>query len=144
MIDDVTVSSWLVPLAGESTAAVGGGPVRTAVTAGLVLVGVFFLSVGVVGLVRLPDVYNRMHATSKASTLGAASIFLAGGVHFNFEGAGLVSLVGILFLFLTAPTGAHMISRAAHRLGVQFYGDVSWPGDEPARGEPEVVADSED
>jgi multicomponent Na+:H+ antiporter subunit G len=122
----------LVPLVAEGGPTPGGGPVRTAVTALLVVVGLFFLGVGAVGLLRLPDVYNRMHATSKATTLGAASVFLAGFVHFGPQGAGLVSLVGILFLFLTAPTGSHMISRAAQRMGVDFYGDVSWPGGERA------------
>jgi multicomponent Na+:H+ antiporter subunit G len=130
--------SLLLPLVAEGGGSTpGGGPIRTAVTVVLVFVGLFFLGVGAVGLLRLPDVYNRMHATSKATTLGAASVFLAGFVHFGPQGAGLVSLVGILFLFLTAPTGAHMISRAAQRMGVDFWGDVRWPGgegvDDPTR-----------
>jgi multicomponent Na+:H+ antiporter subunit G len=104
------------------------GTLQAAVVTVLVAIGLFFLVVGTVGLVRLPDVYNRMHATSKATTLGAASIFLGGFAHFGPQGAGLVSLVGIVFLFLTAPTGAHMISRAAQRMGVDFDGDVTWPG----------------
>jgi multicomponent Na+:H+ antiporter subunit G len=101
--------------------------VQAAVVTALVVVGSFFLAVGTIGLLRLPNVYNRLHATSKAATLGAASIFLAGFVHFGGEGAGLVSIVGIVFLFLTAPTGAHMISRAARRMGVDFLPDVYWP-----------------
>jgi multicomponent Na+:H+ antiporter subunit G len=104
------------------------GTLQAAVVVAFIAVGLFFLTVGTVGLVRLPDVYNRMHATSKATTLGAASIFLGGFVYFGPQGAGLVSLVGILFLFLTAPTGAHMISRAAQRMGVDFVGSVTWPG----------------
>ncbi|MFB6074304.1 MAG: monovalent cation/H(+) antiporter subunit G [Haloarculaceae archaeon] len=101
---------------------------RAVVVTALVAVGSFFLVVGTLGLLRLPDVYNRMHATSKATTLGAASMFLAGTVYFGPEGAGLTSLVGILFLFATAPTGAHMISRAAQKMGVAFWGTVRWPG----------------
>ena len=104
------------------------GTLGAVVVSALVAVGLFFLVIGTVGLVRLPDVYNRMHATSKATTLGAASIFLAGVAYFGLQGAGLVSLVGILFLFLTAPTGAHVISQAAQRMGVDFAGDVTWPG----------------
>lgn len=91
---------------------------------GLVAIGTFFLLVGTVGLLRLPDVYNRMHATSKATTLGAASVFLAGAIRFGPGGVGLTSLVGIVFLFATAPTGAHVISQAARRMGVPFVGDV--------------------
>lgn len=101
--------------------------IQAAVVALFVVVGTFFLVVGTIGLVRLPDVYNRLHATSKATTLGAASIFLGGFVYYGPQGAGLVSLVGIVFLFLTAPTGAHMISRAAQKMGVQFAGGATWP-----------------
>ncbi|MEF8812593.1 MAG: monovalent cation/H(+) antiporter subunit G [Halovenus sp.] len=93
----------------------------------LVVVGCFFLAVGTLGLLRLPNVYNRMHATSKPTTLGTATIFLAGFVQFGPGGAGLTSLVGVLFLFLTVPTGAHMIARAAQKTGVQFLGSVTWP-----------------
>jgi multicomponent Na+:H+ antiporter subunit G len=93
----------------------------------LVVIGCFFLAVGTIGLLRLPNVYNRMHATSKPTTLGTAAIFFAGFVRFGPGGAGLTSLVGILFLFLTVPTGAHMISRAAQKTGVPFLGGVTWP-----------------
>ena len=82
---------------------------------------------GTLGLLRLPNVYNRMHATSKPTTLGTAAIFLAGFVQFGPGGAGLTSLVGIVFLFLTVPTGAHMIARAAQEIGVPFLGSVTWP-----------------
>lgn len=110
---------------------------QAVVVTALIVVGSFFLAIGTLGLVRLPDVYNRMHATSKATTLGAASLFLAGTVYYGPRGAGLTSLVGIVFLFATAPTGAHMISRAAQKMGIPFYGHAAWPeqvesGDEEA------------
>ena len=103
------------------------GLLRAVVVTALIAVGSFFLFVGTVGLLRLPDVYNRLHATSKATTLGAASMFLAGFVYYGPGGTGLTSLVGIVFLFLTAPTGGHVIARAAHRMGVDFFGDAAWP-----------------
>ncbi|MFB6168982.1 MAG: monovalent cation/H(+) antiporter subunit G [Haloferacaceae archaeon] len=118
--------SALVPLAAESTAP-AMGPVRTALVVLFSAVGAAFLTVGTVGLLRLPTVYNRMHATSKATTLGAASIALAGAVRFGPGGEGLTALVTVFFLFLTAPTGAHMISRAAQRMGVPFVEGVVWP-----------------
>jgi multicomponent Na+:H+ antiporter subunit G len=108
----------------------------------LVTVGSFFLLIGTIGLLRLPTVYNRMHATSKATTLGAASLFLAGAVYFDPvtvavpavgvvpvlpQGKGLISLIGILFLFATTPTGAHVISRSAQAMGVPFLDGVRWP-----------------
>jgi multicomponent Na+:H+ antiporter subunit G len=103
---------------------------ESVVVVALVAVGCFFLTVGTIGLLRLPNVYNRMHATSKPTTLGTAAVFLAGFVHFGPGAGGLSSLVGILFLFLTVPTGAHMISRAAQRIGVPFLGSVVWPTEE--------------
>jgi len=93
----------------------------------LVVVGTFFLAVGTIGLLRLPNVYNRLHATSKAATLGSSSILLGGGIYFGPAAEGLTSLVGIVFLFLTAPTGGHMISRSARRMGVPFLEGVGWP-----------------
>ncbi|WP_411968266.1 monovalent cation/H(+) antiporter subunit G [Haloferax sp. YSSS75] len=122
----------------ESAAAVTVGPVRAALVILLTLLGSFFLIVGTIGLLRFPNVYNRMHATSKATTLGAASIALAGTVYFLPNGDGLMSLVTVVFLFLTAPTGAHMISQAAQRMGVPFLDGVQWPGKNP-----DVVPDSD-
>ena len=115
--------------------------IQIAVVVLLVVVGSFFLSVGTLGLLRLPDVYNRMHATSKATTLGAASIFLAGTIYFGPTGRGLTSLVGILFLFLTAPTGAHMISRSAQKMGVEFWGRAHWLQQEQESVRAEQVGD---
>jgi len=94
----------------------------------LIVVGSFFLLVGTIGLLRLPNVYNRLHATSKATTLGASGIALAAWAYFGPGGAGLKALVTVVFLFLTAPTGGHMISRAAQNMGVEFEAGVTWPG----------------
>lgn len=102
--------------------------IQTGIVIALIVVGCVFLSIGTIGLLRFPNVYNRMHATSKPTTLGTAAVFLAGFAHFGPFGAGLPSLIGIVFLFLTVPTGAHMISRSAERIGVPFLGSVTWPG----------------
>ncbi|NKE34758.1 monovalent cation/H(+) antiporter subunit G [Natronococcus sp. JC468] len=101
--------------------------IRAIAVVALVVVGVFFLTVGTIGLLRFPNVYNRMHATSKPTTLGTAAIFLAGFVQFGPGAEGLTALIGIAFLLLTVPTGAHMIARAAQRSGVPFTGSVVWP-----------------
>ncbi|WP_265108173.1 monovalent cation/H(+) antiporter subunit G [Halosolutus halophilus] len=101
--------------------------IRTGVVIVLIAVGAFFLTVGTIGLLRLPNVYNRMHATSKPTTLGTAAIFMAGFVHFGPGEEGLTAIIGIAFLFLTVPTGAHMIARAAERIGIPFLGSVTWP-----------------
>lgn len=118
------------------------GTLQSVLVVAFVAVGGFFLTVGTVGLVRLPDVYNRMHATSKATTLGASSVLLAVTAYYGPEGAGLVALVAVVFLFVTAPTGAHMISRAAQRMGVEFAAGARWPGHRDE--EPEEPADGDD
>ncbi|ESP89414.1 monovalent cation/H(+) antiporter subunit G [Candidatus Halobonum tyrrellensis] len=127
-------------------AAAGGGagpvgPVRAALVIALTVVGLFFLTIGTVGLLRLPNVYNRLHATSKATTLGASGNALAAWVYFGPGGNGLKALVTIAFLFLTAPTGGHMISRAAQRMGVEFEAGVTWPGTTGSR--PDDPADDD-
>ena len=137
----MTGLSTLVPLAAE-TSAPTMGPVRTTLVVIFTLVGAVFLTVGTVGLLRLPAVYNRLHATTKATTLGAASVALAGVARFGPGGEGLTAFVTVVFLFLTAPTGAHMISRAAQRMGVPFREGVEWPV--PSEGDRESDADSDD
>ncbi|WP_404453116.1 monovalent cation/H(+) antiporter subunit G [Virgibacillus necropolis] len=83
----------------------------------LVLSGTFFLLSGAIGVVRFPDIYTRLHAATKASTIGIAGI-LIGAFIFLYVDHAIVSgklLLAIIFTFLTAPVSAHMISRAAHR-----------------------------
>jgi len=84
----------------------------------LVAAGTFFGFVAVVGIVRLPDLYTRAHATSKSDTLGI--ILTLSGVALVF-GADLAvaktALLG-LFLFVTNPTAAHAITRAAYDQGI--------------------------
>ncbi len=90
-------------------------------------IGLFFQTMGAMALYRFPDVYTRMHGTTKCTTLG--SIFMCLGV--IVYGAALAfpgeaqyailsvhSLIAVLFLLLTNPAGAHAIARAAHRSGV--------------------------
>ncbi|MFO8051719.1 MAG: monovalent cation/H(+) antiporter subunit G [Thermoplasmatota archaeon] len=95
-----------------------------------VISGIFML-LGVIGLHRFPDVFTRLHAATKATTFG--SIFLALGVVvyavFRITEVGKTddpafitlivhSIIALLFLVLTNPTGAHAIARAARRAGV--------------------------
>lgn len=74
------------------------------------------------GIIRLPDVYTRAHAATKSATLGILCILLGAFIHFVFT-HGVVSirlLLGIVFVFLTAPVAGHLVIRAAHRSGVQL------------------------
>jgi len=80
----------------------------------LVILGLFFLSVGTLGLLSLSTTLERMHATSEATTLGVGFTVLAGAIEFYPDGIYLSALLALFFLFLTAPTGAHMIARATY------------------------------
>ncbi|MBP1947615.1 monovalent cation/H(+) antiporter subunit G [Virgibacillus litoralis] len=91
------------------------------VIAFFLLSGTFFILSSSIGIVRFPDVYTRLHAATKASTLGIAGI-LIGAFLFLYVSDGIVSgklLLAIVFTLLTAPVSGHMISRAAHRNGVK-------------------------
>lgn len=81
----------------------------------LIISGLFTLSVGTLGLIRLEGTLNRMHATSKASTLGVGFIVVATAISFYPEDVYLTALMVLMFLFMTAPTGAHMIARSDYR-----------------------------
>lgn len=87
----------------------------TAIIILFLVAGVFFFLVGVVGLLRLPDVYTRMHATTKCDTLGAGLILFALALYSGFSATSMKLLLMILFLWLTNPTAAHVIARAAYR-----------------------------
>jgi multicomponent Na+:H+ antiporter subunit G len=80
----------------------------------LILLGLFFLSIGTLGLLKLSNTLERMHATSEATTLGVGFMVLAGAVEFYPDGIYLSAILALFFLFLTAPTGAHMIARATY------------------------------
>jgi len=82
---------------------------------GLIYIGVAFDFLGVLGLVRLPDVYNRLQAATKCVTFGSVGILLGIFLMQGFSSFGVKALIGIVFIFLASPTAAHVISRAAHR-----------------------------
>ena len=85
------------------------------VTALLVLVGAGFTLTGSIGLARLPEIFMRLHAPTKATTLGVGSIVAASMLHFGalHDVPSLRELAIPLFLFITAPISAHLIARAA-------------------------------
>jgi len=76
--------------------------------------GVFFFFVGVVGLVRMPDVFTRMHATTKCDTMGAGLVFLGLILWQGFSFISLNILLILIFVWLTNPTAAHAIAKSAY------------------------------
>ena len=85
----------------------------------LISIGTFFLLVGAVGLVRLPDMFTRMHAATKCTTMGAMCTLL--GVALIMQGSVAVkAVIMIVFILFGNPTSAHAIARAAYRSGTRM------------------------
>lgn len=84
----------------------------------LILVGASFTLVGSLGLVRLNDFYSRLHAPTKATTLGVGSLLVASALFFSYQDEGLSvhEILVTVFLFITAPVSAHLMAKAALHL----------------------------
>lgn len=78
-----------------------------------VFAGVFFFAVGTIGLLRMPDIYSRMHASTKADTLGISLVILGIIILQGFTLLSLKLIILVLFIWITNPTAAHAIALAA-------------------------------
>ncbi len=94
----------------------------------LVVVGILFNILAIIGLLRFPDVYTQLHASTKCTTFGMIFISIAVIVYglvmkqAGIAGAAQLSIhtaVALAAILLTNPTGAHAISRAAHKAGIK-------------------------
>jgi multicomponent Na+:H+ antiporter subunit G len=90
------------------------------ITSLLLIAGSLFCLVAAIGMLRLPDTLTRMHAATKAGTLGAGLILIAEAVFYHETGNTLRALAAIVFLLLTAPVAAHLIGRAAYHSGIKL------------------------
>lgn len=86
------------------------------------LAGALLLFLGSLGLVKFPDYYSRLHPPAKNTTLGMGAILLASMIYFSATEPGLTirELLITLFLFMTAPVSAHLMSKAALHLDLEF------------------------
>jgi multicomponent Na+:H+ antiporter subunit G len=89
--------------------------------AAMLLFGGLLAAIAGLGLLRLPDVLIRMHASTKAGTLGVGMILAATAVYYGEPGPSFRALATIVFLLITAPVAAHMIARAAYRTRVPLW-----------------------
>jgi multicomponent Na+:H+ antiporter subunit G len=92
------------------------------IAAFLILIGTLFSFLSAVGLIRLPDVYTRSHAASKSTTLGVLCTLVGTLLYFLITDGyfSIRLLLGIFFVFLTAPVSAHVICRSAYRSKVKL------------------------
>ena len=87
----------------------------------LIVLGVLFDISGCIGLVRLPDVYNRIQASTKCVVLGTTLILVGSLVMLDTLSATIKGVICILFILITSAVAAHALSRAAHRSGVPLW-----------------------
>lgn len=87
----------------------------------LLLLGAAFMLLAAIGLLRMPDVFMRLHSSTKSATLGVGLIMLGVVLHFEDFTIGVRALAVVVFMLSTAPVAAHMIGRAAYLSGVPLW-----------------------
>lgn len=85
----------------------------------LILAGCFFILTGAFGLIRMPDIYTRMHATSVIDTLGAGLLFVGLMVQAGFTLVSLKLLIILFLFFLIGPVSSHAVAQVALRAGIK-------------------------
>ena len=92
----------------------------TLIAAALVVIGSLFALVAAIGILRLPDFYTRMHAASKAGTVGSGVMLIALGIHADDASVLARAIAGAVFFLLTAPISAHLLAKAAYTVGYRL------------------------
>lgn len=83
----------------------------------LLILGAIFTLLATIGVIRLPDLYTRMHAASKAGVVGGGFVLLAVALVSLDAAVALRAVIGIIFLLLTTPVAAHLLARASYLMG---------------------------
>lgn len=95
--------------------------IRDILTVVFLMLGAILSLVAAVGVLRMPDLFIRMHAATKTGTVGVSSIAIGLMIHFGEVTVTSRGLLVIMFFLLTAPVAAHMIARAAYKSGVSLW-----------------------
>ena len=85
----------------------------------LLIIGAAFNLIAAIGLLRFPDLFTRMHAASKAGTLGSGLLLIAVALHAGEISVASKALAAVVFFLLTAPISAHLLARAAYVAGIK-------------------------
>ncbi|MCM8764551.1 MAG: monovalent cation/H(+) antiporter subunit G [Candidatus Omnitrophica bacterium] len=86
-----------------------------------IVIGALFDLFGCIGLIRLPDLYNRLQAATKCVTLGTCGILLGAFIIFGFTAAGMKAFLCAVLVLITSPTSAHALARASYISGVKLW-----------------------
>jgi multicomponent Na+:H+ antiporter subunit G len=87
----------------------------------LIFIGVLFDLLGCIGLLRLPDVYNRLQASTKAVTLGTCLILGGVAVASGVIAIEIKAVLALALVLIASPTAAHALARGAYSLGVKLW-----------------------
>ena len=85
------------------------------------VIGAAFDLFGCIGLLRLPDVYNRLQSATKSVTLGTCSILFGLFLHFGFTGIGVKALIAIPLIFFSSTVAAHALIRGSYKFGIKLW-----------------------
>lgn len=83
------------------------------------VLGAFFMFTAALGVLRMPDIYTRLHCSTKSATLGVGMVLLAVGFYSNDWTVWIRCIAGIAFFILTVPLGGHILARAGYRVGAK-------------------------
>lgn len=120
------------------------------VISALIVLGASLMTLAGLGVLRMPDLFTRMHTSTKGASLGVALILIAGAIFFNDLAVATKVAITIAFIFLTAPVAAHMLGRAAYARKVKLWehsvidegiGHIGNVEHQPDPGDPEIEAD---
>lgn len=87
----------------------------------LIGIGLSFSFFGCIGLLRLPDIYNRLQSATKCVTLGTCCIMLSLVIRYGFNDIGVKGLLAIPVLFFTSTAGAHALLKGSHIFGIKMW-----------------------
>jgi len=87
----------------------------------LIIIGIFFDISGCIGLVRLPDVYNRLQASTKCVTLGTILLLIGVALISDLAALNAKAIICAVFILITSPTAAHAIAKGAYASGVKLW-----------------------
>lgn len=86
-----------------------------------IVIGVVFDLFGCIGLIRLPDVYNRLQSATKSVTLGTCSILFGLFIKYGFSAIGMKALIAIPLLFFASTVAAHALIRGSYKFGIKLW-----------------------
>lgn len=98
----------------------------TVVASILVSLGVALMAISAIGVLRLPDVFSRMHAASKSTSLGLTFVLVGVGLFDGSTSVIVKAALASVLLIITQPVAAHVLGRAAHRAGVSVSDETRW------------------